>query len=66
MDAIRAIINMVTRNCFMTTTDLKDAYYSIAISRQFQKLLKYNGKINCTAFCVFQMVLGLAQENSTN
>ena len=69
MDGIKTIINMVTRNCFMVTTDLKDAYYSVAIraiSRLFPKFLNLNGKINCTALNVFQMVLGLVQENSLN
>ena len=58
MDAIRAIINMVTRNCFMTTTDLKDAYYSIAISRQFHKLLKYKWKDKLYCFPCFPNGLG--------
>ena len=31
MDGIKTIINMVTRNCFMAPTDLKDAYYSVAL-----------------------------------
>ena len=65
-EGIKTIINMVTRNCFMATTYLKDAYYSVAISRQFHKFLKFKWKINCTVLRVFQMVLGLAQENSLN
>ena len=44
MDGIKTIINMVTRNCFMATIDLKDAYYSVAISRLFQKFLKFKWK----------------------
>ena len=35
MDDIKIIINMVIRNCFMATTDLKVAYYSVTISRLF-------------------------------
>ena len=35
MDGIKTIINMVTRNCFMATIDLRDAYYSVAFSRLF-------------------------------
>ena len=30
MNGIKTIINMVTRNGFMATIDLKDAYYSVA------------------------------------
>ena len=55
---------MVTRNCFMATIDLKDAYYSVAISRLFQKFLKFKCKDKLYCFYVFQMVLGLAQESS--
>ena len=41
MDGIKIIINIITRNCFMATKDLKDACYSVAISRRFQKFLKF-------------------------
>ena len=41
MEGIKTIINIITRNCFMATIDLKDAYYSVAISRLFQKFLKF-------------------------
>ena len=57
---------MVTRNCFMTIIDLKDAYYSVSIRRLFRNPLNLNGTINCTVLHVFQMVLGFAQENSLN
>ena len=33
MDGIKTFINMVTRNCFIATADLKDTYHSVAISR---------------------------------
>ena len=66
MDGIKTIINMVTGNCFTATIDLKDAYYSVAISRQFQKLLIFKWKDKLYGFTFFQMVLGLAQENSLN
>ena len=51
MDGIKTIINMVTRNCFIATIDLKDAYYIVAISRLFQKILnfKWKGKLYCFA-----------------
>ena len=51
MDGIKTIINMVTRKCFMATIDLKDAYYSVAISRLFQKFLrcKWKDKFYCFA-----------------
>ena len=66
MDGIKNIINMVTRNCFMATIDLKDAYYSVAISRLFQKFLKYKWKDQLYCFTCFPNGLDLAQENSLN
>ena len=66
MDGIRTIINMVTRNCFMVTMDLKDAYFSVAISRLFRNSLDLNGKRNCTVLYAFQTILDLAQENPLN
>ena len=57
MDRIKTIIDMVTRNCFMTTIDLKDVYYSVGISRLFQKFLKSKWKNKLQCFHVFQMVL---------
>ena len=57
---------MVTRNFFTATINLKDAYYSEFISRLFQKFLKFNWKDKLYCFTVFQMVLGLPQENSLN
>ena len=44
---------MVTRNCFMTTIDLKDAYYSVAISRLFQKFLKFKWEDKLYCFTCF-------------
>ena len=44
---------MVTRNCFMATIDLKDAYYSVAISRLFQKFLKFKCKDKLYCFLCF-------------
>ena len=51
MDGIKTILNMVPRNCFIATIDFKDAYYIIAISRLFQKILnfKWKGKLYCFA-----------------
>ena len=61
MDGIKTIINMVTRNCFMVTTDLKDAYYSVAIraiSRLFPKFLKFKWKDKLYCFKCFPNGLG--------
>ena len=58
MDDIKTIINMVTRNCFMATIELKDAYYSVVISRQFQKFLKFKWKDKLYCFTCFPNGLG--------
>ena len=41
MGSIITILNLVTQDCFMTSTDLKDAYYSVKISENFQQYLKF-------------------------
>ena len=66
MDSIKTIINMVTRNYFMPTLDLNDAYYGVAISRLFQKFFNLKWKDKLYFLHVFQMVLGLAQKDSLN
>ena len=53
MDGTKTIINMVTRNCFMGTIDLKDAYYSVAISRLSQTFLKFKWKDKLYCFTSF-------------
>ena len=58
IDGIKTIINMVTRNCFMGTIDLKDAYYSVTISRLFQKFLKFKWKETFYCFTCFPNGLG--------
>ena len=66
MDSIKTIIKMVTRNYFMPTLDLNDAYYGVAISRLFQKFFKFKWKDKLYFLHVFQMVFGLAQKDSLN
>ena len=47
MDSIYNIIKLVTKDCFMASLDLKDAYYSIPIKVSHQKFLcfKWRGTI---------------------
>ena len=49
MGGIKTVINMITRNCFMAAIDLKDAYYSVSVSRPFHKFLKFKwtNKLHC-------------------
>ena len=41
MDDIKSVLNLITRDCFMASIDLKDAYYSVKIDESFQKYLKF-------------------------
>ena len=50
---IKTIINMVTRNCFMATTDLQDTYYSVSISRLLHKFLKFKWEDKLYSFTCF-------------
>ena len=65
MDAIKSIINIVTRNCFMATIDLKSAYYSVSINRLFQKFLKSKWQDKVYCFTCFPNGLGswVSEEN---
>ena len=63
---LKHFINIVTRNCFMVTIDLKDAYYSVAISRLFQKFLKFKWKYKLYYFICFPNGLWSCQIKFTN
>ena len=41
METIKSVLNLVTPNCYMAKTDIKDAYFSIPILSVHQKFLKF-------------------------
>ena len=41
MDTLQSCINLMTKNCFMASLDLTDAYYSVSISPDSQRYLKF-------------------------
>ena len=41
MDTIQSVINMMTKNCYMASVDLKDAYYSIPVHTEDRKYLRF-------------------------
>ena len=47
MDTVTSVLNLITKNCFMSKVDIKDAYYSVPINGMHQKFLKfdYGGKL---------------------
>ena len=41
MDTLETAIRLMTPGCFMTSIDLKDAYYSVPMAVEHQKYLKF-------------------------
>ena len=41
MDTLETALKLMTENCFMTSLDLKNAYYSIPIAKEHQKYVKF-------------------------
>ena len=41
MESINTILNLITKDCFMASIDLKDAYYSVKSSENFQRYLRF-------------------------
>ena len=41
MDTLQTITNLMTKNCFMASVDLKDAYYTIPVHKGHRKYLKF-------------------------
>ena len=41
METLRSILNLIERNCYMASLDLKDAYYSVPISLEYRKFLPF-------------------------
>jgi hypothetical protein len=51
MHGIPEITNLVTKNCFMASVDIKDAYYSVPIHTSFRKYLKFKWNGELYTFC---------------
>ena len=41
MDTFLSAVNLVKQNCYMASVDLRDAYYTIPISAEFRKYLRF-------------------------
>ena len=41
MESLQTALHLVKKNCFIASIDLRDAYYSISISQQHQKYIKF-------------------------
>ena len=51
-----AILNMIMKNYYIATIDLKNAYYRVRISKYSLYLLSFNRKTNFIASNIFQIV----------
>ena len=41
MDTIYSVLDLITPNCFMSSIDLKDAYYTVPIADEYEKYFKF-------------------------
>ena len=57
LDTLQTAVQLVTPGCFMTSIDLKDAYYSIPISEDHQKYLKFYWRDKLYTFTCLPMGL---------
>ena len=53
MDSLQTVLQMLTPSCYMTSCDLRDAYYCIYVNKKFQKYLKFqwNSKLYAYRAC---------------
>ena len=52
MEKIHSVADLIQPHCYMTTIDLKDAYYSVKISEEDFKYLKFYLGKNLLKFVV--------------
>ena len=65
MDTLQTSLKLVTQNCFMASTDLKDAYYSVPIVQEHKKLLRFQRKGQLWQFECLPNGLALAPQKFT-
>lgn len=44
MDTLQSAIRLMKQNCYMAPVDLRDAYYSVPIDKEYQKFLRFSWK----------------------
>ena len=44
MDTFNAALSLISKNCYMASIDLKDAYYTVPIAEEHRKYLKFYWK----------------------
>ena len=50
MESLPSILNIIRPNCWMSSVDLKDGFYTAPIHPEHQKFLKFKQKEHCYAF----------------
>ena len=60
MESVQTALHLMKKNCFMASIDLRDAYYSIPISQQSQKYLKFHWQGQLYHFTCLPNGLGCA------
>ena len=52
METLQSVVSLITPGCYLTSLDLKDAYYSVPIHPDHTKFLKFNWKNQLYKFLV--------------
>ena len=65
MDSITTAFSLMTKECWMASLDLKDAYYSVSIDKAYQKYLKFSYKGNLFKYTVYPNGLSTCPRNFT-
>ena len=65
MDTLETAIKMMRTNCFMASVDLKDAYFSVPISKEHRKYLCFIWKNKLFEFTCYPQGLGSAPRDFT-
>ena len=63
METIKTVLVNITKGCYMSVLDLKDAYFSVKIAEEYQCFLKLEWDKCHMHLSVTKRVFGLAQEN---
>ena len=50
MDTVNTCFTLLSRNCYLASVDLRDAYYSVPVAKQHQKYLKFSWNGNLYQF----------------
>ena len=57
-DTLQTIFKLMTKDCFMASIDIKDAYHAIPVDRNFEKFLKFEFEGCLYCFICFSNGLG--------